>query len=76
MKQRVILDTGPLVALLNGKDKYHRWVTMQFARIKPPLLTCEAVLSEACFLLSAPASDLGICSIILLGGPVVFILDA
>jgi predicted nucleic acid-binding protein len=51
MKQRVILDTGPLVALINGRDKYHKWVTLQMARIKPPLLTCEAVLSEACFLL-------------------------
>ena len=51
MKQRVILDTGPLVALINGSDKHHRWATLQFAHIKPPLLTCEAVLSEICFLL-------------------------
>lgn len=51
MKQRVILDTGPLVAIINGGDKYHKWATSQFARIKPPLLTCESVLSEACFLL-------------------------
>ncbi len=51
MKRRVILDTGPLVAILNGSDKYHQWATLQWAQIEPPLLTCEAVLSEACFLL-------------------------
>lgn len=51
MKRRVILDTGPLVAMINGRDKYHKWATLQWAQIEPPLLTCEAVLSEACFLL-------------------------
>ena len=51
MKQQVILDTGPLVAFVNGMDKYHEWSTSQWSRIAPPLLTCEAVLSEACFLL-------------------------
>jgi len=51
MKRQVILDTGPLVAFLNGRDRYHTWATLQWAKIDPPLLTCEAVLSEACFLL-------------------------
>ena len=51
MKRQVILDTGPLVAFLNGRDRYHRWATLQWAQIDPPLLTCEAVLSEVCFLL-------------------------
>ena len=53
MKRRVILDTGPLVAFINGRDKYHKWATLQWAQIEPPLLTCEAVLSEACFLLGS-----------------------
>ncbi len=51
MKNRVILDTGPLVALINAHDRYHEWSKIQWADIAPPLLTCEAVLSEACFLL-------------------------
>ncbi len=51
MKNRVILDTGPLVALINAHDRYHEWSKMQWADMAPPLLTCEAVLSEACFLL-------------------------
>jgi predicted nucleic acid-binding protein len=49
--QKVLLDTGPLVAYLNKKDQYHDWVVAQFATMQPPLLTCEAVLSESCFLL-------------------------
>lgn len=48
----IILDTGPLVAFLNRQDKHHRWALMQWERRQPPLITCEAVLSEACFLLS------------------------
>jgi uncharacterized protein len=46
----VILDTGPLVALLNRRDTHHGWAKTRFMEIGPPLLTCEAVLSEACFL--------------------------
>ena len=50
MKTQIILDTGPLVALLNRGDRHHRWAMDQWAQIVPPLLTCEAVLAEACFL--------------------------
>ncbi len=53
MNRRVLLDAGPLVALLNRRDKYHEWAKLQWARAEPPLITCEAVLSEACFLLRA-----------------------
>ena len=50
MIHHVILDTGPLVALLNRDDRHHQWARDQWAQIAPPLLTCEAVLAEACFL--------------------------
>ena len=49
--QKVIVDTGPIVAFLNKKDRYHEWTKTQFATMSPPLLTCESVLSESCFLL-------------------------
>lgn len=52
MKPGTIVDTGPLVALLDRKDRYHGWVKEQLDSIDPPLDTCEAVLSEAAFLLS------------------------
>jgi len=51
MRRQVILDTGPLVAFLNSRDKCHEWVLAQWSSIDPPFLTCEAVISEACFLL-------------------------
>jgi len=51
VKRHVILDTGPLVALIDARDRDHAWVVAQWADIEPPLLTCESVISEACFLL-------------------------
>lgn len=51
MKGQVLLDTGPLVALLDRRDFHHQWAKAQFALIQPPLLTCESVVSETCFLL-------------------------
>jgi uncharacterized protein len=47
------VDTGPLVALLNGRDRHHAWVLRQLADIEPPMLTCEAVLAEATYLTRA-----------------------
>jgi predicted nucleic acid-binding protein len=46
----VIVDTGPVVAFLNRRDRYHSWAVDQFGSLPPPLLTCEAVLSEAAYL--------------------------
>lgn len=51
MTPPVLLDTGPLVAFLNRLDRHHEWALAQWAVTKPPFLTCEAVLAEACFLL-------------------------
>ena len=45
------MDTGPLVALLNRRDRYHAWVRNVLDTVEPPVFTCEAVISEACFLL-------------------------
>src|ERR1041385_643022 len=49
--RRLVVDTGPLVALLNGRDRFHRWVRHVLDTVEPPIETCEAVVSEACFLL-------------------------
>src|SRR6266446_2199899 len=48
---RIIVDTGPLVAYFNRRDRWHRWVVDQMAALNPPLVTCEPVLTEACFLI-------------------------
>lgn len=52
MKQRVVVDTGVLVAYLNRREKLHEWTKVQLKDIAPPLITCEAVIAETCFLLS------------------------
>lgn len=51
MNQLCIVDTGPLVAYFNCTERDHEWATIQFRLVQPPLVTCEAVLSESLFLL-------------------------
>ena len=53
----VVVDTGPIVALLDADDRQHAWVKAQFARLRPPLITCEAVLTESCFLIARGGGD-------------------
>ena len=50
MKNQIIIDTGPLVAFLNKRDNYHSWADFQLGYAYQ-LVTCEAVITEACFLL-------------------------
>lgn len=57
MAASVVVDTGPIVAFLDADDQYHDWAKEQFARLRPPLLTCEAVLTEACFLIRRAEGD-------------------
>ena len=47
----LLLDTGPWVALLCRNDTHHKWANQQFRALFPPLLSCEAVVAETCFLL-------------------------
>lgn len=51
MTPEALLDAGPLVAFLDRRDIYHEWAKEQFAALRPPLLTNEPVLAEACHLL-------------------------
>jgi len=51
MQSQVIVDTGVLIALIDRLDNHHNWVVNQLKQITPPLLTCEAVISETWFLL-------------------------
>jgi predicted nucleic acid-binding protein len=46
-----IVDTGPLVASLDRRDRHHRWAVQRIGDLDAPLLVCEPVLAEAMYLL-------------------------
>jgi len=54
-----ILDTGPLVGSLDRSDQWHEWAVKAFATIRQPAVTCDAVISEACFLLRGTPDSRG-----------------
>ncbi len=47
----VLLDTGCIVALLDRSERYHAQCVSVLGELSAPLLTCEAVITEACYLL-------------------------
>ena len=57
MRPTVVVDTGPIVALLDADEARHDWARARFEELRAPLLTCEAVLSEASFLLRCAGAD-------------------
>jgi uncharacterized protein len=58
VKERVVLlDTGPLVSFLADGLVHHAWAVEQWKQLRPPMLTCEPVLTEATFLLKREGCD-------------------
>lgn len=59
----IILDAGPIVALLNRRDSSHPWVREVLKTLRGPFVSCEAVVAEACHLLrhhdGDPVMELG-----------------
>lgn len=55
---KIILDTGPLVALINRRDAYHDWAVEVLEECEPPLWTCEPVLAQASHLTGRPSEIL------------------
>jgi predicted nucleic acid-binding protein len=55
--RNVVVDAGPIVASLIEADEHHTWTSEQWSRLKPPMLTCESVLSEAGFILKRLGGD-------------------
>jgi predicted nucleic acid-binding protein len=52
----IVVDTGPLVALVNPKDTHHSWAKQTFSIPGAHFLTCEAVLAESFHLLDPVAN--------------------
>ncbi len=61
---KYVVDTGVLVAYLNRRDNLHEWACKELDRVTPPLLTCEAVVAECCYLLQGSGGDEAILKMI------------
>lgn len=48
---KTIADSGVIVALIDKREQFHEWAATQAKNLPVPFLTCEAVVSESCFLL-------------------------
>jgi predicted nucleic acid-binding protein len=50
-ERRVLVDSGPLVAIASATDKHRQSCIATLARLSPPLLTCWPVVAETTWLL-------------------------
>jgi uncharacterized protein len=48
---QILADTGSLVAYLQENEEHSEWTREAFDRLEAPFLTCEPVVTEACFLI-------------------------
>lgn len=47
----ILLDTGVIVALLDRSERMHRTCVTAIQQATAPLVTCEPVIAESCYLL-------------------------
>jgi predicted nucleic acid-binding protein len=54
---RVIVDTGPLVAYFDRDSEFHEWARDRFRELTDPLISCQPVLTETLFVLKRGGID-------------------
>jgi uncharacterized protein len=74
-KGPALLDTGPLVSFLASGLRYHEWTCEQWKLLRPPLLTCEPVLTEAAFLLKREGCEADLLFVLLERGVIRIALE-
>ncbi len=70
----ILVDTGPLVALFDPRDRAHSRVTSVVETLREPLATTIPVLTEAFYLLGVGGRN-GVCEFITRRGMSVWFLD-
>lgn len=51
MAQRILIDTGPIVAILDKRDQHHATCKTHAEHLPEVAYTCWPVITEACYLL-------------------------
>jgi len=57
--ETVILDASPLVAYFDANEADHPWCVRHFDALKPPLISCEAAIAEAVYLVESRGGNSG-----------------
>jgi len=53
----ILIDAGPLTALLNPREEHHNWALAALRKLEQPLLTSEPVLAESAHLITRHGGD-------------------
>ena len=53
----VLIDAGPLTAMLNPREEHHAWAMGSLRKLGPRMLTSEAVLAETAHLIARHGGD-------------------